>query len=200
MGIMAHTIRLHMPRGQAHTPAGHGIALLDTFAACAELVRQDIAQLAKESQPGTAKYLLPQWMEALGLTYDPALPLEKQQELAEFEYTFSGTQQSDSLEKRIQLEFPGITISELMTSPRCAEAECGVTVCGTYKAVYSGESFIVSGTVDSPEDYQRLKGLISKYAPMHLAITYNVTVKDDYRTLPVCANARCRTARVQETL
>lgn len=200
MGIMASTIRLHMPRGQAHVPAGDGKNLFNTFAACAEKVRADIDQLAKESQPGTAKYLLPLWMQAIGISYDEKLPLEKNQARAEFEYTFRGTMQPDRLEERIQLEFPGITVTEPTTSPHCGEAECAVTVCGNYKSVYGGESFVVSGTVETPEDYQRLKGLISKYAPLHLAVSYKVTVKDDYRTNPVCAQARCRTARVQATL
>jgi hypothetical protein len=148
MGIMARVLGLLLPRGPIWRFSGDAANMFSGMALALDRAKEKIDQAKAESLPGTALDTLPEWHRALGIAYDPTLPLDRQRAMLEAMYTASGNATKDGLTLQISKEYPGIAVTES-----------------------SAFAYEITGTVERSQDARRIGAICSHFAPLHLVPT-----------------------------
>ena len=139
-------------------------------------IRDFFKAVVAEMNPGTAIDTQEDWYQQFGLTYNPTKNLaEKQAETLE-RYIALGGQDIVYLQDQVdKAGFDDITLIE-------TDAGYGANwLC----------HYFVNGTVDNDQESNRLKSLLQKLAPGHLAPVYNISASDNICGSAVCGEAFC---------
>jgi uncharacterized protein YmfQ (DUF2313 family) len=185
MTMSERSVRLALPRGIVWLLGGDGSALIAGISKSIERLRVAAFSVVDESRPGTATVMLKEWHEILGQPYDETLPVATQRARLEAFLTSAGGATRPKLQAQIDLEFSGITISEIKASSEASEDECGVAFCNGTDADISPDYYDVSGTLDTDKDADRLACILARFAPKHLISSSSLTV------LSATGNAEC---------
>jgi hypothetical protein len=148
MGIMRRVLDLLLPRGLIWRFTGEASIMFDGIAESLQRAKEKIDQARYESRPITALDTLPEWHRAMGIAYDPTLPIERQRAMLDAILTATGNATPEGLALQIGKEYAGLTVSE--TGPL---------------------AFAISGTVERVQDARRVGAIISHFAPLHLVPT-----------------------------
>jgi Uncharacterized protein conserved in bacteria (DUF2313). len=177
MSIAETAFRLLLPRGDAWALGNGGNALVRAVAKALERARVEAASIVAESRPGTATATtLKEWHAALGQKYDPTRDIATQRARLEAFNLSAGGATLERLQKQINLEFSGITVSDASADSECGADEAGVSFCGASPGDISPTFYDITGTVDTEDDVLRLSQIIAHFGQVHLIATINVTV------------------------
>ena len=179
MGIASRALALLWPKGHPHTLAGYGASIVAALGDVLDDLHERARLIVSEASPDTALHTLPEWHAALGIRYDPLVPIETQRaRLAAMYYSIGGATLND-IERQIRKELPGITITEISATSETGEAECGVEVCGAESGDYASGMYEVSGTLTDDAEVARLVAILQHFAPLHLAPYSSLTILSD---------------------
>lgn len=148
MGMMARVLSLLLPRGPIWRFVGDAANFFAGLALSLDRAKETIDQIRAESRPSTALDTLPDWHHALGVAYDPTLPVARQRAMLDAILTADGNSTKDGLAYQLAKEYDGLTVSET-----------------------SATAFAVDGTVDRIQDARRVGAIVAHFAPLHLVPT-----------------------------
>jgi len=148
MGIMRRVLDLLLPRGLIWRFIGEASIMFDGISIALQTAKEKIDQARAESRPATALDTLPEWHSAMGITYDPTLPIDHQRRMLDAILTATGNATPDGLALQISKEYSGLTVNE--TGPL---------------------AFSITGQVERVQDARRVGSIISHFAPLHLVPT-----------------------------
>jgi len=169
-------LRLLWPTGKAHRLLGDGSKLIDGLSLEPERVHVAARAVVDEAIPFRALVTLPDWHEALGIPYDPTLPIASQRARLDAVWSAVGGMTLSALQEQVQKEFPGVFISEVSVTSECGLDECGVAVCNGQASDYSPTYYDVTGEVNDDSELMRLGRILDHFAPAHLIANIIVEV------------------------
>ena len=176
---------------------GHFQDLLNALNEEPKRIRDFLKAIVRESNPGTAIDTQEDWYQQYGLPYNPTKSTkEKQAETLE-RYIALGGQDIIYLQDQVtKAGFNNVTLVENTPPPPektnvCGVARCGAAVCWDGLGYGAGWIFhyLVTGSVDTKGEADRLETLLEKLAPAHLVPVFSVVSSDN-----ICGVARCGVA------
>ncbi|MBL8966332.1 MAG: hypothetical protein JNG85_04925 [Spirochaetaceae bacterium] len=179
MGVASKALRLLWPKGRAHSLAGHGSLLVDALGENLDALRAAARSVVSESRPDEATAMLPEWHAALGLRYDPTLPVATQRtRLAATLFSVGGATRN-TLQAQINKEFPAVIVEERPILRTVGAAHCGLSRCSARTGSFDSSSYLVSGTVANRSASARLAAIIQHFALLHLIPFSNIAIATD---------------------
>jgi uncharacterized protein YmfQ (DUF2313 family) len=111
MALMNRALKSLLPAGSPWRLPAVFRSVIGALALSLDRLKVFIDAIVTESLPSAAVDTLPDWYEALGLAYDPALALDVRQAIARQAYTAVGGQSLDSLQAALTAAHPDLTVS-----------------------------------------------------------------------------------------
>lgn len=193
MDIIKKALRLLFPSGHAWTLTGTLGDMVDALAESFSRVRTFFRGVLTESLPGTADDTLPEWYEALGLTYDETLSLADRQARADQSYTSVGGQNKDYLEEQIQRAYPDVYLVEvdIVIANMVGIGMVGHMQTQSYPSwltppptdgSFPVHYYQVKGEVDDAVDLKGLENLLSRIAPLTHEPVWQITIRNQTAT------------------
>lgn len=151
MGIVEKALTLAFPKGRLWKLIGDAQKLIVGMSVQLQAAKDKIDATILESNPATAVETLPEWHDALGVFYDPTLPMAKQQKMLAAIKTATGNSTKAGLGFQLEKEYPGLTITE--------------------RPLGAVNEYAVDGTVETIQDARRVGAILAHFAPLHLLPT-----------------------------
>lgn len=142
--------------------------MIEGIATFLERVKAVLDNARSESMPATATDTLLEWHHALGIKYDPTLPLEKQRAMLDAIITAGGSATKDGLALQISKEYSGLAVAET-----------------------DGTNYAITGQVQTSQDARRVGAICAHFAPLHLVPTvfgYTAPTSGNGNAVPVVPN------------
>ncbi len=193
MGIMKQTFRSLFPHGHPWSLMGIFGSVIDALSLSLDRVRDFLADVKTESNPGMAVDTLQEWYSQLGIKYDSTQTLDTRQKRASQAYSSIGGQNKDYIEEQIQIAYPDVYLIEYETNP---ENMVGLGMVGLMQVsnypswlsfppadgTYPVHYYRVAGEVDDISDLNGLKNLLSRIAPLTHEPVFEITIRNQSAT------------------
>ena len=171
--------------------------LLDALNEEPTRIRDFLKSVIREANPGTAIDTQEDWYQQFGLSYNPTKSTEEKQAETLERYIALGDQDITYLQDQItKAGFDDVTLVENVPPLPESTNVCGVARCGAARCWnglgYGADwifHYLVTGSVDTKSESDRLEALLEKLAPAHLVPVFSVISSDN-----VCGIARCGVA------
>lgn len=172
-----------LPGGIAWFLFGDKAKVFDGIGTFFNRQKEYLQATVSESQPINSIEELPNWYNALGITYDASVPLQSRQARASQLFTSLGGQSIAYLRRQLQIAFPEIDFVpyQIPFDSMAGRGMAGKMVATNYPSwvplelqdgTFPTYAYLITGTVESPDDFTRLQDVIARLFPAHLTPYY----------------------------